>query len=387
MRTRTRTWMLRAGLWLVALCGPAALGACSDLPAMRNAPNPADYDTLETEADPTLPDGDVDDEAETDDSDFDSSELPLGVALKSGEVRGGTLSGTEPGGARGLQARAAAGDFKLYNSKVAFVISGLASKRLLSPYAGAIRDLALLDAQGQALFEDPLVEAVPLIGFGPELLPGDGTLRVFAAQSATLLHNGADGRPAILRLTGTGMPFAPLDTQLEQSNELFEHTPPYAVTLDYTLAADADRLRIEMTVTSQAPADDPNNTPARPMLAWLDNGSLERYFAGQASTDLDFSGQTSRINGTQDELVWLLLQRQRGQLRLLRFQNQRPFRPLLAARRLALVGNAADMKLRPEPAAAWGSTSGWAAAGWGRWSRRPTPPSPSRHPAHRQRHA
>lgn len=347
MRTLTRIRILRVGLWMVALSALGALLACDDLPSMRNRPNVIDGDLSEAENEAT-PDGDPDGEtSEAGESDYDTAHLPLNEVLPCGTARGGELLSTESGGAKGLYAAAATGDFKLYNCKAAFVISGMASKRLLSPGAGAIRDLALLDAQGQARFDDPLVEAAPIVGFAPELLPGDGTLRVFVPTSAELVHNGADGRPAHLRFVGADQPFAPLDYLLEQTDELLERNPPYAITLDYYLDGAADHLRIEMTVTSEAAASDPNNTPARPALAWLDGGTLVRHYGGQSSNDLDFSGQTARI--TEAKMSWYGLAAKDSEATYGFFDAKTTGLSALSLPpgRLALVGNAADMKLKP----------------------------------------
>ena len=115
--------------------------------------------------------------------------LDLSVPLVSGETRAGVVE-DERALFGGIASEGRAGDFKIYNSNVAFVIQGMRPGYYLSSFAGGIIDADVARAPGE-LGRDIIDDWAPMFGFG----------RYMKTEQVEVLSDGRDGI-AIVRATG-----------------------------------------------------------------------------------------------------------------------------------------------------------------------------------------
>ncbi len=237
------------------------MAACEGMPAAKINPNPPDGDQ-DGEQSEIENDGDMSESSEDAEEDVDSyigdtSELALDEELQDDEVRAGEVGNPESELPQGPQAAGQDGDFKLYNSKVAFIIQSDDEERGWSGFngsGGTIIDAVLLDENGDA-GQDMLVEYWPVVEMdafaqGIEF----GTFRHFKVSSVKLIHNGSDGDPAIVRAEGTdwGNPLP------DKYSELLSYPPnPHTrIVVDYILESGATYLKINVKAVQETDEDD-----------------------------------------------------------------------------------------------------------------------------------
>lgn len=167
------------------------------------------------------------------DEDRPAERTTLDVPLKAGEVRAGEI--TAPSELLpGITSRGRVGDFKLYNSRIGVIIAAAGASRGYHPYGGVILDADRMTPSGPAGHT----------AFGEVIAALD--LVVLRADRVELIHDGRDGQPAVVRVTG-GSDVMPLFDALLSA--LF--TPrSYDLewTLDYVLEPDVDHLRLDYRV-------------------------------------------------------------------------------------------------------------------------------------------
>ena len=156
-----------------------------------------------------------------------SERSPLDERLSAGEVRAGVVEEASEL-LSGVEAHGWIGDFKLYNDQVAFIVQNPLEARGWGPYGGSLLDADRIRPEGQTgneIFQEMFTNVEYL------------TLR---PDSGEVIHDGADGQAAVVRIRGQhrGLPLidaalngalTPQDLELEQ---------------DYILEANASHLRV-----------------------------------------------------------------------------------------------------------------------------------------------
>lgn len=166
--------------------------------------------------------------------------LDPGVRAQPGEARAGVIRSGEAGQAAlfgGIGAEAEAGDVKLYNDRVQFIIGAPGRRHGWVDVGGTIVDADLVRPPGEH-GQDAL----------DDLFLGFGVSRVFEADSVQILADGSDG-PARVRTVGRDVPFDLFVRGLE-SPELFQGDLGLSIVRDYELAPDSDSVRITTTLTN-----------------------------------------------------------------------------------------------------------------------------------------
>lgn len=165
---------------------------------------------------------------------------PLDARLAAGETRAGVVTGaSELIGGLGNQGRV--GDYKIYNSKVAVVISKPGDSRGYHPYGGSICEADRIRAPGEK-GNSRFGELIPALD-----------LAVMKPTRVEIVSAGAKGTEARLRFHGEeGV--MPLFDSLFQS--LFA-TKIYDMDwdIDYALAPDADALEIDFRVFNRGTSE------------------------------------------------------------------------------------------------------------------------------------
>jgi hypothetical protein len=157
--------------------------------------------------------------------------LPLDQRLDPGEVRAGLISKSSEL-LTGTKARGRIGDVKLYNARIAVVISQPGDARGYNPYGGQIVDADRVRADGepgQALYGEVMV------GVFQYLLHAD---------TVEVVNDGRDGKPAVVHVAGHEDVMPLLDTLITALSG-GEQFLPVDYDVDYTLAADADAVQID----------------------------------------------------------------------------------------------------------------------------------------------
>lgn len=162
------------------------------------------------------------------------------VLAAAGEARAGVVREGEAGEAAlfgGVTAEGRAGDIKLYNSIIQVVIQGGYEGHGYIDGGGAIIDVDLVrqDSLGRDLVED--------------IFLGFGFARLFHADSVVVVADGSDGGAAIVRATGTDVPW-------KFMQGLFEYDDPtvpdlgLSVETTYTLEPDSHVVDIRSSLTN-----------------------------------------------------------------------------------------------------------------------------------------
>ncbi len=164
---------------------------------------------------------------------------PLGAA--SGEARAGRLEASElPADPTGL-ATWDAGDFVLANDRVALIIEDTGDSHLYDPFGG--RPVGVARVEGGALVDAGDFNEI-LFGFGGFLVE---------TESVTVMNDGSDGEPAVVRAIG------PLG-RLEFAGQLLEMLVRgdfggMRGALDYELAPGSDAVEVYLSVASDEARD------------------------------------------------------------------------------------------------------------------------------------
>jgi len=136
----------------------------------------------------------------------------------------------------GPKAMGRVGDFMLVNTKVRFVIAAAGRTRAWFPVGGGILDA---DRVRDGAGEDRLQEMTTRLG----------AIRVLFAETVEVVNDGADGKAAVVRVTGydIGVPIIQDVLQLPKAN--------VQATTEYRLEPYAESLEMTTTVTDQGGKD------------------------------------------------------------------------------------------------------------------------------------
>jgi len=204
------------------LVGLLVVAACGDDAAMPDAGGPEPC---------------IDPPASFETGDTDGHAAPLGAG--DDQARAGRLAaGDIPAGSDELLTWAA-GDFVLANDKVAVVIEDVGESDLYDPWGG--RPVAIARVAGGALIEPGR--------FGEQLLLIGRSAVV--TTSVTVMNDGSDGEPAVVRATGKVAPLPFLDGLL--SALYFDDLTDLEVAIDYALAPGAEQVEVTMRYASSRP--------------------------------------------------------------------------------------------------------------------------------------
>ena len=126
------------------------------------------------------------------------------------------------------------GDYVLANDRIAFVVSQPGNQEVYDPYGGRVRGIARIDHGVIAHAADFNLAMLGLSRF------------VLATDSVSVLNDGSDGQPAIVRVRGPLVGIQALGPLLEGliPTDLMD----WPAVLDYVLAPDADAIDVRLTV-------------------------------------------------------------------------------------------------------------------------------------------
>jgi hypothetical protein len=167
----------------------------------------------------------------------DDAVLDLAVRLTPIESRAGEIT-SEEALFSGVSAEGRAGDYKIYNDRVQFVIQGMRDGHYYVPQAGAVVDADWVRPEGQ-LGHDPIDE------WGTNA----GTGRLMDPERVYVLQPGGLFTPSIIRAEGPEAPMELLENAVETPG-LIPNLGLWIQT-DYILEPGSWLLRVETTVTAQ----------------------------------------------------------------------------------------------------------------------------------------
>ena len=168
-----------------------------------------------------------------------AAEPDLSLRVAVGQVRAGVVKRVEEL-IGGPTARGRVGDYKLYNSRVAFIVNKGGPASGFAPWGGKVVDADLVRGPGEG----------GRSAFGEWIVAVDQ--RVSSGEKVTVVSNGADGTPARLRVEGVDVSIPLLDVLLEGIVPLGPRN--LWLTVDYLLAPDADALQVDFTVENRGTA-------------------------------------------------------------------------------------------------------------------------------------
>ncbi len=164
------------------------------------------------------------------------------VPAAEGEARAGVIRDGEAGEAAlfgGINAEGRAGDVKIYNRLVQFVIQGAYRSHGYVATGGGIIDADLVrddDTLGRDLIEDQYLAF--------------GLARLFDAEMVEILNDGSDGGAAVVRSTGTDVPWEWFQGMFELDDPTIDELG-LAIVTTYTLEPDAYGLSIDTELSNQ----------------------------------------------------------------------------------------------------------------------------------------
>jgi hypothetical protein len=163
--------------------------------------------------------------------------LPLDERLDPGEVRAGVIT-RDSELLEGIDAHGWLGDYKIYNSRVAFVVQNAFEPRHWGPYGGSLLDADLVREEGVEGGEelDELFLTVDLLSMQP--------------TAAEVLADGSDGQAAIIRFTGKHRGIPIVDSAISGSLE----RKRLEIVNEYILEPDVNYLRIRTSIRSRGPS-------------------------------------------------------------------------------------------------------------------------------------
>ena len=162
----------------------------------------------------------------------------------------------------GIKVEGRVGDFKIYNSKVAFIIQGKRAGDGLAPHGGKVLDaarLGLTGAAGRSLLGETIFGALTY------------TLK---PRSVGVVNDGSDGKDAVIRVMGDLAPVPLLDSFLVGISK----DVAAWIVIDYTLKPGAEDLDIRVRYFNQLARDTELNLTSLVLSA----GDGVRYYAEEA---------------------------------------------------------------------------------------------------------
>ncbi len=169
--------------------------------------------------------------------------LDLTERLEEGQVRAGVVT-DESALFGGVSAEGRAGDVKIYNDRVQFVIQAARKGSYYLQLGGGVVDADIVRPEG-AIGRDLVEKWVPMLGFGRLTLPNDDGVQV--------VSDGSDGQAAVVRVTGQDAPLALLRGVVE--NPDFFPELGLDVVTEYRLEPDSWLLEVTTSITTTTPVD------------------------------------------------------------------------------------------------------------------------------------
>jgi len=209
------------------------------------------------------------------------------VAAQPGEARGGVLPEDPDAFAAaawgGIAAEARPGDLVLYNDRVRFAVRTAPGHGYIG-IPGALIDADIVRPEGQ-LGRDTLEEAFIAFGIG----------RLAGADTIELVADGSDGGAAVVRVTGSDVPWT-FSQGVAESDEPLMADLGLAIVTDYILEPDSWSLFIRSTFTNTG-TDDVRINPLDGLISSLE--AMQSYGYGEgldtgALDDLEAIGQVGR---------------------------------------------------------------------------------------------
>ena len=156
--------------------------------------------------------------------------------LGPGEARAGVIT-DERALFGGISAEGRAGDIKLYNDRVQFVVQSVRPGSYYLPEGGGVIDADIVRPEGQ-LGHDAVEEWGSMYGLG----------RITVPESVVVVSDGSDGGPAIVRVTGYEGPLGLLEGALEAPGLILDLQ--LEMTVEYVLRPDSWLLEVRSTATA-----------------------------------------------------------------------------------------------------------------------------------------
>jgi hypothetical protein len=225
----------------------------------------------------------------TEDSGVETPDLT--ERLESGETRAGVVT-DEAALIGGISSEGKAGDFKIYNAAVSFIIQAPGESNYYVGYGGSIIDADVVRPEG-TMGQDVIDDASMMVGLG----------RMFSAETVEVINDGSDGNAAIVRSTGGVEPLRLLTGTVEAPGLIPERD--LSIVTDYILEPNSHLLRLESTINWM---DVP--TPiqlAEFMFMAADITATYQHTAGYAETDPLTYGYNA-IVGRRHEIAVAVLQ-------------------------------------------------------------------------------
>ena len=221
------------------------------------------------------------------------------VPAAPGESRAGVIREGDAGEAAlfgGISAEGRAGDIKLYNSHVQFIVQGPYLSHGYVPVGGGIIDADRVrpeDQLGRDLIEDVYLAF--------------SMARLFHAETVELISDGSDGGPAIVQSTGTDVAWSWFQGMFERDDPVVDALG-LEITTTYTLPPDSDTLEISTRFTNTG--DDPVELSPQEG-AWGSGEDLIPWEYGSGYDELD-----------SDRREWLILTGRQGESTLTLWRDQ-----------------------------------------------------------------
>lgn len=168
-----------------------------------------------------------------------SGGAPAGVRLDErlapGQVRAGVIT-AESELIGGPEAQGWLDDFKIYNSRAAFIIENIDQPRTWGPYGGSLIDADIVRPEGEP-GRDRLAEIFVQLG-----------MMTLYPEKIEVVSSGDDDQAAVVRVSGHDQGIPELDAALSGAIEPRD----LRIVQDYILEPDASYLRIRTSITTSA---------------------------------------------------------------------------------------------------------------------------------------
>jgi hypothetical protein len=263
-----------AGLLILVLILALSVASCGKSSSSSSSSPPADDDAADDD------DNDDNDASPADDdsSPNDNTGWPnLSDALGQGEVRAGEMKAADEL-ITGIRTHGEVGDYKIYNSRVRFVIRAPQHPGVgWIPYSGNIIDADRCRPAGQP-GDDGLWALEQLVGL----------LRGYLVTSIQVVSDGHD-KPAVLRVVGK-----------DAAIDIIDHVVPtfdygLTITTDYILYPDTDYLVVSTTLQNSWKMDRHMLIADAPL--WGDEMAIFSPRLGYATDELDLMADLRWIAG------------------------------------------------------------------------------------------
>lgn len=215
------------------------------------------------------------------------SALSLDVRLDPTQVRAGRV--TKPSElVGGLTQKGRAGDYKIYNAKIAVIIAQAGDARGYHPYGGTILDADVIRPEGQAGNSH----------FGEVINAFD--LAVMKPSRVEVISDGSNGKEARIRFYGDEAVMPLFDSIF---SNLFEATVfDLGWNIDYVLEPSSDALRIEHSATNRSKA---SVEIGLPIVAFFYGAGAPPFMPGYGFTPPSANGFGDYYGAVGDEVSYL----------------------------------------------------------------------------------